>query len=126
MRSSVFELPFKLISPTKILVLSAGEGTNLSLAVSHDKSNITAVEANPFVADWIKDLNRAIPNNNHKPGVNIYHEELRSFLMRDTAHFDLIMFPIFGAVGGTSGVNAIQEDYLMTVESIKGAWLKLK
>ena len=123
--STVFELPFRLISPKKILVLGAGEGTNLSIAVSHGKSNITAVEANPFVADWIKESNHTISDKIQKSGLKIYREELRSFLMRDTAHFDLIMFPVLGAFGGTSGVNAIQEDYLMTVESIQESWQKL-
>jgi hypothetical protein len=125
LRSSVFELPFRLISPNKILVLGAGEGTNLSLALDYGKSNITGVDANPFVIDWIKDSNPTILVNNQQPGLKIYQEELRSFLMRDTTQFDLIMFPVLGAFGGTSGVNAIQEDYLMTVESIKESWFKL-
>ena len=125
LRSTIFELPFKLITPKNILVLGGGEGTNLSLAASHGKANITVVEHNPFVADWIKDSNSTASLKNKEPCLKIFNEELRSFLMRDTTHFDLIMFPVLGAFGGTSGVNAIQEDYLMTVESIKESWHKL-
>jgi len=125
LRSSVFELPFKLISPEKILVLGAGEGTNLSLAINHDSSNITAVESNPFVISWLKESTETASVRNKQTNLEIYHSELRSFLISDTAHYDLIMFPVLGSFGGTSGVNAIQENYLLTVESIQESLHKL-
>ncbi len=125
LRSSVFELPFKLISPEKILVLGAGEGTSLSLAINHGNSDITAVESNPFVIQWIKESIETSFVSDQQTNLEIYHSELRSFLMSDTAHYDLIMFPVLGSFGGTSGVNAIREDYLFTIESVKESWHKL-
>lgn len=125
LRSSVFELPFKLISPERILVLGAGEGTNLSLAINHGNSNVTAVESNPFVIQWLKKSTETLYVSDQQSHLEIYHSELRSFLMSDTAHYDLIMSPVLGSFGGTSGVNAIQEDYLMTIESVKELWNKL-
>ena len=125
LRYSVFELPFKLISPEKILVLGAGEGTNLSLAINHGNSSITAVESNPFIIQWLKESIETSYVCDQQTKLEIYQSELRSFLMSDTTRYDLIMFPVLGSFGGTSGVNAIREDYLLTIESVKESWHKL-
>jgi len=125
LRSSIFELPFKLISPNKVLVLGAGEGTNLSLSVNHAIPIIVAVESNPLVVKWIGGSEDIFYYDEFQINLNLYNDELRSFLMKDTGHYDLIMFPTLGAFGGSAGINAIQEDYLMTVESLKEIWFKL-
>ena len=105
--------------------MGAGEGTNLSLDINHDSSNITAVESNPYVIRWLKKSIETSYVNDQQTNLEIYHSELRSFLISDTAHYDLIMFPVLGSFGGASGINAIQEDYLLTVESIQESWRKL-
>ena len=43
----------------------------------------------------------------------------------DTAHFDLIALPIVGTFGGSSGLYALHEQFILTKEAFREMWLKL-
>ncbi|MDD2475883.1 MAG: hypothetical protein PHI32_08225 [Dysgonamonadaceae bacterium] len=46
----------------------------------------------------------------------------RSFLLADTSHYDLIVLPPIESFGGSSGVNALEEQYLLTVDAMNDTW----
>ena len=83
---------------------------------------VTAVEADPLLpqlllsggARWILD-----------DRVNYVKSEPRSFLQKDTNSYDLIVLPTLNSFGGNSGLNAVEEQYILTAEAFQEMWDKL-
>ncbi|MCF8363677.1 MAG: hypothetical protein K9G70_13750 [Prolixibacteraceae bacterium] len=121
---SIYELPYRLKTPKKTLLLGGAEGTHLSLALHHQCENILTVDPDPLALDWIKSSAKACDASSQSK-LRFQMSELRSFVMRDTSQYDLITLPTVGSFGGVSGINAIQEDYLLTIESISSLFQKL-
>jgi hypothetical protein len=85
---------------------------------------ITAVEphrqANRLLRDrhpeWIDSIYR-------DPAVSLQGTTVRSYLARRGGPaYDLIVLPVLGAFGGTSGVYALREQYGLTLEAFGAAW----
>ncbi|TVQ68577.1 MAG: spermidine synthase-like protein [Balneolaceae bacterium] len=113
-------LPFALRQPESVLVLKSATGTDVSHALAHSPSRVTAVEpnrqANRLLTDrrpeWIDSLYL-------HPKVSLYGSSVRTWLARNTdIRKDLIILPVIGAFGGTSGVHALQEEYHFTLEAL--------
>ncbi len=126
LRYTTLNLPYMVFSPERILIMKAGEGTQLYLALNHNIKSIVAVDQNPLILDVITNK---INNGNliKKPSdkVSFHCLEPRTFLMKDTSQYDLIILPVMGSFGGTSGAYAINEEYLFTLESFMEMWNKL-
>ncbi|MEX2467682.1 MAG: spermidine synthase-like protein [Gemmatimonadota bacterium] len=117
-------LPYAVRRPGSVLVLGAATGTDVSLALGHGAARVTAVEphrqANRLLTDvhpeWIDDFYG-------DPSVRLFGTSARTHLGRrtDETH-DLIVPPVLGGFGGTSGVDALSEQYLLTVEGFTAMW----
>ena len=59
------------------------------------------------------------------PAVTVRNLSSRTFITQDTSQYDLILLPTLDAFGGTSGLHAVREDYLLTREAIRQLWRKL-
>ncbi len=59
------------------------------------------------------------------PAVSVRNLSSRTFLAQDTSQYDLILLPTLDAFGGTSGLYAVREDYLLTREAFRLIWRKL-
>ena len=111
-------LPYTIYQPEKVLVLQSGTGHDLAYAYSQGADEIIGVESNPGV------LSLARPKLN-KSGIKVFEMFPRTFLARDTAFYDLVIFPAIDAFGGTSGLHAINEQYLFTREALAEALKRL-
>ncbi len=120
---STSALPYHLLRPRNILVANAGGGTEVLRALSlsaagEPEAQLHVLEPNAQLlqlmledyADFSGELYR-------QPGVYTHPLELRDFLARDTRAFDLIVLPTPGGPGGISGLYALGENYLFTVEA---------
>ncbi len=114
-------LPFVLRRPQSVLVLKAGTGTNVSHALAHEPFHVTVVEPNRQAnrlltlhhPEWIDSLYL-------NPRVSLYGNSARTWLSAEPERKkDLILLPVIGAFGGTSGVNALQEQYHLTLEAFR-------
>ena len=56
------------------------------------------------------------------PSVHLSYLYPRTWLAMDHEHYDLITLPIVGSFGGTSGLFALQEQYLFTREAFLEMW----
>lgn len=59
------------------------------------------------------------------PELVMHQEDPRTFLLKDTEKYDLISIPTIGAFGGSVGLNAISEQYLLTKDAFREMWKKL-
>jgi len=100
-----------------VLVLGAGTGRQIRIAILNDAEIITSVEQNKALTNLLEGkfaskvdfiLNKSVRPQNISP---------RTFLLSTQQKFDLISLPMIDAFGGSSGMYALQEQYLLTVES---------
>ncbi len=117
-------LPYAIRETERVLVLNAATGNDVSHALYHEASHITAVEPHRQVnrlltyhePEWIDSLYQ-------DPAVTLYGNHVRSFFAgKPGIRKDLIVAPVLGAFGGTSGVHALQEQYHLTLEAFQEMW----
>ncbi len=106
------ELPFVISNPKTVLVPEAGTGLYASHALSHGAEKIYAVESNGAAIEKIKERSD-IPLNR----INFINKDSRSYIISSRSSYDLIILPVIESFGGSSGINAIKEQYLFTLES---------
>jgi hypothetical protein len=127
LRSSTFALPYVMVPRHKVLVLRVGTGMELAHALSHQTKIIQAVEPNPFLLSALK--NELASYNDslfYHPSISVRELEARTFLLADTTHYDLIVLPEIGSFGGSAGLYALREQFLLTKESFAEMWQRLK
>ena len=114
-------LPYHLLENPEVLVLGAGGGEQVLLALYHDVPHIDAVELNPqvidLVADDYADFAGGIYN---RPDVDVFAAEARSFVEETGRRYDLIQIPLLYSFGAASaGTQSLHESYTYTVEAMQ-------
>ncbi|MCM8570251.1 class I SAM-dependent methyltransferase [Gramella jeungdoensis] len=103
-------LATEIATPEKILVLDAGTGIRSLYYSRNGGVHVDHVEANPLVTQFSSE--KIDPDNSFKH----YQQDARSFLSESEEQYDLVSLPDIGAFGGTAGLQAIQEEYLFTID----------
>jgi hypothetical protein len=110
---------YRVLNRPSVLVVGAGGGAQIGLAVYHKASRVVALEANPQVVGLM--TGPLLQRGGHvygAPGVEVRATEARGYLAGNDERFDLVEMPpldSFGASG--AGLHATQESYLYTVEA---------
>jgi hypothetical protein len=119
-------LPYVMSKRNNVLVLRSGAGIDVAHAVSRNVKSIAAVEPNPILLSTLKgDLAATTDSLFYHPKVSDHNIETRTFLLTDKAHYDLITMPIVGTFGGSSGLFALQEQFILTKEGFGEMWRRL-
>lgn len=123
---TTFALPYVLSARANVLVLKAGTGMDVAHALSRKAKNIVAVEPNSAVVSALKkELAEKNDSLFYDPKISVHTLEPRTFLLRDTAHYDLIVLPVVGSFGGVAGLYALHEQFMLTKESFRDMWFRL-
>ncbi len=112
-------LPYHIEKIDNVLILDAGTGENISLALSHEADEIIATEAN---AEIFGLLQKSFADQNE---VKLYQTMARTLLVSDSSNYDLIQLPIIGSFFGNSGLNAVEIQYVLSIEAFHEMWDKL-
>ncbi len=115
-------LPYHLSNkPKKALIIGAGGGADVLQAIFHDTPSIDALEINPQISKLTTDTYADFSGNLYKKNnVNIYNIDARDYLATTEKQYDLIQISLLDSFGGsTSGLYALNENYLYTVEALK-------
>jgi spermidine synthase len=113
-------LPYRLLDQPRVLVLGAGAGSDVLLALFNGAVGVDAVELNPqMVALLREDFAGFAGNLYDDERVSVHIGEARGFVSRAAGRFDLVQVALLDspAVSG-SGVQALSENYLYTVEAV--------
>ena len=110
---------YRLATSPKTLVIGAGGGEDIGLALYHRSAEVVALEMNPLV---VKAMNGPLAGRGGEiyraPGVRLLNQEARGYLAGTTEKFDLIQLPAVDALGASgAGLYSTQESYLYTVEA---------
>lgn len=111
-----YGLPYQLITPKTVLVLGAGTGNDVAMAVRQGAKAITAVEIDPAILS----LGEKHPNLPYKdPHVTVITDDARSFLRKDTGRYDLIVLGTLDSHALLSALSTVRLDnFVYTVESL--------
>lgn len=112
-------LPYHIEKIDKVLILDAGTGENVSLALSYDIIDINATEANAEIFDILQN------SFADQDKVKLHRTLARTLLVSGTSDYDLIQLPIIGSFFGNSGLNAVETRYELSIEAFNEMWDKL-
>ncbi len=119
-------LPFVINKPEKVMVADAGTGLFVAHSIVRGASSVAAVEQNRVAVDLLKnELAADIDSLFSHDAVRLEKLQSRSYLLSDTSSYDLIILPTIETFGGTSGIHALNEQYLLTREAFKDMWERL-
>jgi len=122
MRYTTNNLPYVISSPRKVLILNARTGLEIDHALKNGSKEVVGIEPHTLIPPLLKHFQVKWFEDNR---VNFVTSEPRSYLRRDTSSYDLIVIPTLNSFGGNSGLNALEQQYVLTTENIKDLWNKL-
>jgi hypothetical protein len=94
--------------------------------MANNSREITALEPDYMLTSLLKrEMAKETDSLLLSPTVNIINTEARSFLLTDTSMYSLAILPTVGSFHGTSGLNAIQSQYNLTMQAFNEIWNKL-
>ena len=101
-----------------VLILGAGTGKQVRLALLNDAETITSVEQNKALINILEDkLALKVDSLYQNKSVRPQNISPRTFILSTHQKFDLISLPVIDAFGGSSGLFALQEQYQLTTEA---------
>jgi len=113
--------PYQLSKPQRVLILGAGGGADVLQALLHKIPEIDAVELNPQIVKLVReDYAKYAGNIYDLDNVRIHTADARGYVTSSNAIYDLIQIALLDAFGASgTGLYALHENYLYTVEAIK-------
>jgi SAM-dependent methyltransferase len=114
-------LPYRLLRAPNVLVLGAGGGRDVLLALFHGARHIDAVELNPDMTELVADTWADFAGGIYAdPRVDVHTAEARGFVAGSDERYDLIQIGLLDSFAASgAGVQALNESYLYTVEALR-------
>lgn len=122
-----YKLPYDLhLERERVLILGAGGGADVQLALASGAGHVDAVEIDPVVIQVSRRFNAGAPYAN--PRVTVHIDDARSFISAaPRASYDLVVFGYLDSQALFSSMSNVRLDgYIYTVESMRAAYGLLK
>ncbi len=104
--------------PGDVLIVGAGSGNDVALALSVGATHVDAVEIDPVLQRLGSDLHPEHPYQD--PRVSVHIDDGRAFLERTHNLYDLILFALPDSLTLVSGQGGLRlESYLFTTEAMR-------
>lgn len=118
----LYFLPYQReqFQPRSVLVIGAGTGDDVAIALAQGVAHVDAVEIDPRIHDIGVALH---PNRPYQdPRVTVYINDGRAFLEQTRQRYDLILFALPDSLTLVAGQSSLRlESYLFTLEAIQRA-----
>jgi hypothetical protein len=110
-----------LLDSPEVLILGAGGGADVLLALHNGAARVDAVELNPQMTKLVTDTYADFAGHLYDDErITVFTAEARGFVVRSEKQYDLIQVALLDSFGASgSGVQALNESYLYTVEAIQ-------
>lgn len=126
-KEEFYELSYKLFSHNdfrNVLIIGAGTGTDVQIAIRNNVAHIDALEIDPVIQKIGLELHPEQPYQDSR--VTTYIDDARSFLQKTEATYDLIIFALPDSVILAAARGNIRlESFLYTTEAFTAAKSKL-
>ena len=104
----------------RVLIVGAGSGSDVAIALSKGAEHVDAVEIDPRILQIGKERHPDRPYDD--PRVSTFVNDGRAFLEQSDTKYDLILFALPDSLVLVSGASAIRlESYLFTREAVTAA-----
>ena len=127
-KQSFYPVPYERITPGPVgdvLVVGAGNGSDVALALHFGASSVDAVEIDPRIHDLGVELQPDKPFAD--PRVHSYITDGRAFLHTTDKKYDLVIFALPDSLTLVAGSNQLRlESYLFTQEAFEDVRAVLK
>ncbi|MDX6334988.1 MAG: hypothetical protein QOG05_2328 [Streptosporangiaceae bacterium] len=103
-----------------VLIVGAGTGNDVAVALSEGAQHVDAVEIDPVL---LKIGRSEHPNHPYdSPRVTTHSADGRAFLQNSKQHYNLILFALPDSLTAVNGQSNLRlESYLLTLQSVKAA-----
>ncbi len=114
-------LPYTLLDAPHVLILGAGGGADVLLALYNGAGRIDAVELNPQITQLVTNTYADFAGHLYDDDrITVHTGEARGFVVRSKDQYDLIQVALLDSFAASgAGVQALNESYLYTVEAIQ-------
>jgi hypothetical protein len=103
-----------------VLIIGAGSGNDVAVALRREAQHIDAVEIDPRLMELAEDGHPDQPYAD--PRVDVHVDDGRAYLERSTKQWDRILLALPDSLALVQGQSAIRlESYLFTVEAVEAA-----
>lgn len=104
--------------PGNVLIVGAGSGNDVALALDRGATRVDAVEIDPVLQRLGRDLHPERPYQDAR--VRVHIDDGRAFLERTDATYDLILFALPDSLTLVAGQGGLRlESYLFTTEAMR-------
>ena len=122
-REPIYFLPYERAQDNplrNVLVVGAGNGGDVAIALANGAQHVDAVEIDPRLAEIGQELNPERPYDD--PRVTLHIDDGRAFLERTDTLYDLILFALPDSLTLVSGQSSLRlESYLFTTGAMEQA-----
>lgn len=118
----LYDLPYQRQGPQAVkdkdvLIIGAGTGTDVALALDQGAKSVDAVEIDPRIQQIGAEINPDLPYDD--PRVTVHVNDGRAFLQNTENTYDLIVFALPDSLALVAGASSLRlESYLFTQESV--------
>jgi len=117
-----YHVPYRMMArtPRRMLILGAGTGNDVSVALNEGVEQIDAVEIDPVILQLGKKFHPDHPYDSDK--VRIFNTDARSYLNHTTNSYDLIVFGTLDSMTRLSALSNVRLDnFVYTQDCLKMA-----
>ena len=109
-------LPYHLLEQPHVLLLGAGAGAQVLLALYHGAEPLDAVELNPQMVDLVRGRYAEFAGDLYeRPEVRVHVGEARGFVAATADRYDLIQVPLLDAfAAAAAGTVSLNESFVYT------------
>jgi hypothetical protein len=113
-------LPYRLLDRPRVLVLGAGGGGDVLGALALGARTVDAVEMDRQLVNLVQEDLAGVSGRPYSlPRVRLHLAEARGFAEWNRDHYDLVQLSLLDGFGGSaSGLAALAENHLYTVEAL--------
>ena len=120
-----YSIPYKIVQPSDVLILGAGSGNDVAVALINNAKHVDAVEIDPEIVKLGKDYNPHKPYDDKR--VNVVVDDARTYLKKTSKKYDLVVFGTLDSHALLSSQSSVRLDnFVYTVESIQDVKSVLK
>jgi hypothetical protein len=117
-RSMPASVVFGLYESPDALILGAGGGLDVWVALQNGAGSVVAVEPNGLIADALRGDLRAWSGLAGDPRVDLAHQQIRVYVEQTDRRFDIVQLALTDTYRPvTSGAFTLTENYALTVEA---------
>lgn len=117
-----YPVPYRLLKspPKRVLVLGAGTGNDVAVALAQGAEEVDAVEIDPAISRLGLEIHPNKPYSDSR--VRIFNDDARSFLEKADRKYDLVVFGTLDSMTRLSALSTVRLDnFVYTREALEAA-----